>query len=202
MCPNHHVCFDEHYFIIRFHPNVSLIFLYSELSVHQKQIQKFVFVNYSGAKGLQELHGKAVALDISDRDAPFPSIFIMHEFRVRGFQPFSPVAPDIPNDITWQDWVLSGGVLKSDGTGLFQRDRLASGTNTTLQPLAQIQPQTAAVGGTHPLPALGENVITEILAATRASLSWKACQMEGTSLTGTAEENRQKYNNNIGTAEG
>src|SRR6267378_1067156 len=38
MCPTHRVCFDEHYFFIRFHPDVSLIFLFSELRVHQKQI--------------------------------------------------------------------------------------------------------------------------------------------------------------------
>ncbi len=91
--------FDEHYFFIRFHPDVSLIFLCSELSVHQKQIQKFIFINYSGAESLQEFHGKAIALDISDHHAPFPSIFIMHEFRVRGFHPLHPSPQMCPTSL-------------------------------------------------------------------------------------------------------
>ncbi len=78
-------------------------------------------------------------------------------------------------------------MLKSDGMGLFKHDRLESSTNTTLQPLAQNQSQTQTAGsassnrGTHPLPVLDGNLIAEILAATRASPSWEACVMEGTS---------------------
>jgi hypothetical protein len=40
---------------------------------------------------------------------------------------------------------------------------------------------------------LNEKVIADILAATHAMPSWKECEMEGTSWTGTAEENKQKY---------
>jgi hypothetical protein len=40
---------------------------------------------------------------------------------------------------------------------------------------------------------LNADVITDILTATCAMLSWKACQIEGMSWTGTAEENIQKY---------
>jgi len=46
--------------------------------------------------------------------------------------------------------------------------------------------------------ALNPDVIADILAATRAMPSWKACQMEGTGWTGTAEENIQKYVSSIG----
>ncbi|KAF8338519.1 hypothetical protein F5887DRAFT_982643 [Amanita rubescens] len=46
--------------------------------------------------------------------------------------------------------------------------------------------------------ALNADVIADILAATRAMPSWKACQVEGTDWTGTAEENIQKYISSIG----
>jgi hypothetical protein len=46
--------------------------------------------------------------------------------------------------------------------------------------------------------ALNADVIADILAATRAVPSWKARQIEGTSWTGTAEENIKKYVSSIG----
>jgi hypothetical protein len=52
---------------------------------------------------LQDFHGKAIALDIRDHHAPFPSRFILHEMRVRGFHPFEPVQPTMPDDVLWQD---------------------------------------------------------------------------------------------------
>src|SRR5216684_8247246 len=45
---------------------------------------------------------------------------------------------------------------------------------------------------------LDTDTIVTILAATRGSNSWKACQMEGTSWDGTAEENIQKYVSSVG----
>ncbi len=109
-----------------------------------------MFINYSGAHDLQPYHGKAVALDIMDRYVPFPSTFIIHEMCVRGSCPFAPIVPDVPDDINWQDWILSDGVLQSEGTlGLFKRDLPppVSGSDTHLPSLAQFQPQTAGVGG-------------------------------------------------------
>lgn len=79
-----------------------------------------MFVNYSGAPTLQQFHGKAIALDIKDHHAPFPSLFIIHEIRVRGFHPLQPTAPDIPDAIPWQDWILSDGLVNNE-TGTFYR---------------------------------------------------------------------------------
>jgi hypothetical protein len=45
---------------------------------------------------------------------------------------------------------------------------------------------------------LNADVIADILAATHAMPSWKACQMENTSWSGTADENIQKYVSSIG----
>jgi hypothetical protein len=161
-----------------------------------------VFVNYSGRPSLRPFHGKAIALDIKDRHAPFPCLFIIHEMRVRGFHPFEPVAPDLPSDIQWQDWILSDNVLGTSGS--FNRQSPPDDAGPT-QPLPQIPPMPLIAGGTpsgrHTL-ALNEDVIAEILAATRALPSWKACEMEGTSWIGTAEENIQKYVSSIGVQGG
>ncbi len=208
MCANHRSDFDNLSFFIRFIPEVSLILLCSKPSVHQKQIQMFVFVNYSGSNSriLEPFHGKIVGLDILDRHAPFPSIFIIHEMRIRGFHPFAPIAPAVPDGFTWQNWISSDGVLNSDGTpGLSKRNRAPGRTSTTVHPLTLTQPQTAGAGTSgvsssrSTLPPLDGNLIAEILAATYASPSWN---MEGTTWTGTAEENLHKYKEVTGTEDG
>jgi hypothetical protein len=43
------------------------------------------------------------------------------------------------------------------------------------------------------LQALDNDVVAEILAATRAMPSWKACELDNMSWDGTAEENTKKY---------
>jgi hypothetical protein len=164
-----------------------------------------VLVNFSGNGLLDSLHGKAVALDIRDRHAPFPSLFIIHEMRVRGFHPFEPVSPDIADDVRWQDWILSSGVLRADGgSHYFEREeRPRDGRDSVFeQPEPQLLPMnpTNAPSGSRGL-ALNNDVIAEILAATRAMPSWKACEMEGMSWDGTAEENIKKYISSIGVGE-
>ena len=42
------------------------------------------------------------------------------------------------------------------------------------------------------------NLIEELLAVTRVLPSWKACQVEGTSWAGTAQENIERYVSEIG----
>ena len=90
--------------------------------IYSKQASKFVFINYTGHTYLQQFHGKAVALDIKDEYAPFASLFIIHEMRVRGFHPFRyfPAVPRL-DVILWQDWILSDNVL-DNASGSFKRD--------------------------------------------------------------------------------
>ncbi|KAJ2916641.1 hypothetical protein MD484_g3776, partial [Candolleomyces efflorescens] len=151
---------------------------------------------------LQKFHGKAIALDIRDRHAPFPSAFILHEMRVRGHHPFQPLAPDVPDDPPYQDWILSEGVFDSK-SGSFKRDGPPE-EYKRLPAQLHFQPTTTSMdtasSGRQKL-ALNENVIADILAATRAMPSWKACQIEGTSWNGTAEENIEKYVSSIGVAD-
>ncbi|KAI0300968.1 hypothetical protein BC826DRAFT_991663 [Russula brevipes] len=181
MCATHHRKFDGYSFFIRFVPN----------------IRKFVLINYSGDRDLQQFHGKAIALDIKEKYAPFPSLFIIHEMRVRGFHPFQPVVPTVPDEIPWQDWILSDQVF-DNASDSFKRDRPPPNrSHRSAQAQLPSLPTTAASSSQRTL-ALNADVIAEILAATRAMPSWKACEVEGTSWTGTAEENIQKYVSSIG----
>ncbi len=117
--------------------------------------------------------------------------------RVRGFHPFRPVAPTVPDDIPWEDWIVSNHVF-DDASDSFKHDRpprnLSHGSAQAQPPF---HPMTTASSGQHTV-ALNADIIADILAATRAMPSWKACQIEGTSWTGTAEENIKKYVSSIG----
>jgi hypothetical protein len=194
VCPTHHNKFDTYDFFIRFVPEVSPILWYFpiRLCTHQKQTRKFVFVNYS-----DDL--EAVGPDVGDRHAPFPSLFIIHEVRARGFHPFAPVSPTADDDGAWQDWIMAGGVFDSE-TNPFKRERpRRSRRNISPQQLPQLQMISAGGASSDGRSmALNAGVISEILAATYAMPSWKACEIEGTSWTGTAGENIQKYVSTFG----
>jgi hypothetical protein len=119
--------------------------------------------------------------------------------RVRGFHPFRPTDLDCSDEIGFQGWIMSRvSVDKSADTFTFKRD-LPPVINE--DPPAQLQfgpqiPSTntdAGAGrGTRRI-ILNNDVVAEILAATRASASWKACVVENTDWTGSAEENTAKY---------
>ncbi|KAH9178252.1 hypothetical protein EDB89DRAFT_2111861 [Lactarius sanguifluus] len=162
MCANHQLLFDGCYFFIRFLPDV----------------QKYVLVNYSGRPGLQSFHGKAIALDIKDHHAPSPALFIIHEMCVRGCHPFTPLDPDMPKDSPWQDWIESDGIFDKD-SGSFRRNCPPPDNSVTVQPPSWLPFATTNAGGTssgqHTLP-LNADVVADILAASRAMPSWKACE--------------------------
>ena len=168
---------------------------------NKKQIRKFVLINYANDSDLQPYHGKAIALDIRDSHVPFPSLFIIHEMRVRGYHPFQPVSPVVFHDLPWQDWITSDGVF-DETSGSFKRARLPGNGNDDNGGSVQSQLPTTSAGDTGSSAELkvelNSDVIAEILSATRAMPSWKACQMEGSSWTGTAEENTEKYVSSIG----
>jgi len=136
---------------------------------------------------------------------PFPSLFIIHEMRVCAIHPFQPDAPVISHDLPWQDWISSGGFF-DDISGSFNRAAPRpppdNGNDDKGGPAnAQTQLPTTSAGSRSSVGRtleLNSDVIAEILSATRAMPLWKACQVEGTSWTGMAEENIQKYVSSIG----
>ncbi len=90
--------------------------------------------------------------------------------------------------------------MLDDTSGSFKREgdgrQVPKSISGTLSDELQFQPMITTAGG----PSSGgyslelnASVVTDILAATRNSASWKACEEEGRSWTGTAEENIQKY---------
>ncbi|KAF6750328.1 hypothetical protein DFP72DRAFT_817750 [Ephemerocybe angulata] len=97
LCSAHHAGFDKGHFFIRYIPS--------------DPVGKFVLINFSGIPAYQAYDGKAIALDKSHRHAPFKSLFIMHEKRVRGLYPFQPIAPHLQPEIAWQDWMVSEGLV-------------------------------------------------------------------------------------------
>lgn len=121
--------------------------------------------------------------------------------RVRGFHPFRPSVHHIPDAIQWQDWIYSSGILRSNpNEGFFNSERprrsASAHTPSSLPPRQQqflIQANGTSLSSQGPTLELNNGVIAAILAATRESASWRACQMEGTSWDGTAEENRAQY---------
>ncbi|EIM91915.1 uncharacterized protein STEHIDRAFT_151270 [Stereum hirsutum FP-91666 SS1] len=178
MCPTHHKAFDAYEFFIRYMP----------------EARKFVFFNYTGRYGEAPFHGKAIALDIGHRHAPFPALFI-HELRVRAHNPFH-FTFQSPDEIQWQDWITSLGILNADSThGFFDSNSPspAPATSSTPPQQPQMQQGDTSVLSDGPVLGLDSATIYKILAATRESASWKACVMEGTSWDGTADENREKY---------
>lgn len=116
--------------------------------------------------------------------------------RVRGFHPFEPTNPAMPTDSPFQDWILSDGVF-DNVTDSFIRDS-PPGNGNTSGVFQHTTVNTGDAASGERTAALNADVIADILAATRAMPSWKACQIEGTSWTGTAEENMQKYVSSIG----
>ncbi len=79
-----------------------------------------MFINHSENPDFREFNKKAIALPSRGRYAPFPTLFLIHEMRVRGFHPFQEVVTTIPNEIRWQEWIVDRDVF-DDTTGDFKR---------------------------------------------------------------------------------
>jgi hypothetical protein len=103
--------------------------------------------------------------------------------------PFQPVLLSIPAEIPWQDWITSRGVF--DNKSGFLRDAPPRDHDDDISQLVaqpQFQPPTGRLA-----LLLNNDAVAQILAATRAQPSWRACELENASWNGTAEENAKKY---------
>lgn len=199
MCGTHHLGFNAYAYFIRYIPEVSAIFFLVISDIHSfivhEQSGKFVLVNYSNRTSLASYHGKAIALDTGHRYSPFPTVFIIHEMRVRGRYPFASISPPIPSNPPFQDWIATSGVFNPT-TMSFIRAKPRNNNNnnnngghnnnnnTVLQPMTGVSQSGLVLNG---------DVIHEIIQATREMDLWKACQIEGTDWSGTGEENIRKY---------
>jgi hypothetical protein len=76
---------------------------------------------------MAQFHGRAIALDIKDKHAPLPILFLVHEYMVRGRNFYQPTPVEIGN--SWQDWIVNDGLVNdSEGQHFsFKRNAPASG---------------------------------------------------------------------------
>ena len=167
------------------------------------QVNKFVFINFSdlGESGLQEYHGKAVALDIKHHHAPYAAAFIIHEMRVRGFNPFQPTTVEVAPDLPWQNWILatdvydfSNGVFKRDaGPDQFDAPGIAPPSAGPMPRELSTATTTAPSTRMIVIGPPDAQVIDNVLTSMHQMPTWRAGTLEGMSWEGTAEENVQKY---------
>ncbi|KAF8967452.1 hypothetical protein BDZ97DRAFT_1656381 [Flammula alnicola] len=184
LCKNHHSDFNDLYCFIRFIP----------------EIRKFVFIDFSrfGGRPNDKYHGKAALLDIDHRLCPFPNIFLVHEMRVRGCWPFL-TDRDISQDPEFPNWrgPLASNVEDSTTRTSIIPAFVAMTAGTSGSGVEGRDPSGPAAeqtgnSGTIRL-TLDDSTIQEIVTASRELPSWKACELEGTSWEGTADENVTKY---------
>ena len=94
----------------------------------------------------------------------------------------------MPDDILWQDWILSDGAFDEASDTFVRRSPLEEGNDLSrTTSTGDSEPVSSPRAGEHLLPLLTADVIADILDATRAMPSWRACVMEGTRQSGTAE---------------
>lgn len=132
-----------------------------------------MFINFSNHSQFQEHHGKAIDLTTHEDLSPFPSLFLVHEQRVRGFRPFENVFPEFLEGVPWQDWIESDNVV-DDVSGDFKRERAGGPTGVA----AAGPPSAAAAGGGSSsggssvglMPAPNLDVIVEIHSVMRGTI--------------------------------
>jgi hypothetical protein len=161
------------------------------------QAEKFVFINFSDHPRYRHLHQKAIGLQPRDSHAVIPALFLIHECRVRGHNPFCR-NPPIPENIEYADWIPKDG----DNIQRLPPPRGLSEPDVEDTVGDKSKPENLAGLGTGADTGHGvnmneltwdQNTIQKILDAQRYLPTWKECIVEGTSWKGSAAENIVKY---------
>ena len=150
MCRDHHIAFNSYEFYICLVPRcecLHFLFFGQVWQFNKKQIGKYVLIKHSDNPNLDQYHGKLIALDPHDHHAPFPSLFIIHEIRVRGFDPLQLICPDIPDIFPWQDWLSSGGLLDNTSGYFVRTPRTSLSLTDDGNDCDTLQPQMSPGGG-------------------------------------------------------
>jgi len=141
------------------------------------------------------MHGKVLHFSTDTKRCPFPTVFLWHECRVRGFHP------------TRGDRTIStrGGGINNDSAGGYDGGEPSDGCT-----VASEQAKVSNVKGHDdsntlvsftPIPLVGDKLATWLEAARQHS-SWKDCAVENLSWDGSAAENIEKYRHEVGLTEG
>ncbi|KAF5367420.1 hypothetical protein D9758_003614 [Tetrapyrgos nigripes] len=180
LCKNCHNLFDRYRYFIRYIPKT----------------KRFLFVNYGdiSSEPYTKLHFRYIGLRHQDRYSPIPTLFLIHECRVRGFHPFKSIQ-ELPSDFQWADWIPQTAENDID------RSPLPPSSPPNNPPHEDSAGETgggydstgSATGETRRFLTFDEHTIQGILQAQRNLPTWKACIIENTSWKGSAEENIEKY---------
>jgi len=121
---------------------------------------------------------------------------MVHEYMVRGRNFYQPTNLNIT--IQWQDWIIDDGIGSSSGT--FNNNTPAASSGAVRRS-ARLQGSSHAPGPSDSQTVImppTADLIEELKAFQCTTPSWKAWERETMSWEGTAEENTQKYVENIG----
>ncbi|KAF8966628.1 hypothetical protein BDZ97DRAFT_1917438 [Flammula alnicola] len=190
MCPNHCVAFDHYQFYIRWN----------------SEANEFVVVNHSRLADYESIHGNVLHFDTNTKRCPFPTAFLWHEYRVRGFHPTYGDRPVTIKRGSLQGGYFSrrhgAGVLNDGAHGCDGGEGHGYGGVGAGE---QVEGHDASVSGHDDMKPLtftpmrleGHNLAAWLKAA-REHSSWKDCVVENLSWNGTAEENVEKYQHEVG----
>ncbi|KAJ3507027.1 hypothetical protein NLJ89_g6533 [Agrocybe chaxingu] len=183
MCPTHHAGFDSYQFYIRW----------------TSETNTFVAVNHSQDPNWEALHGNVLHFNTNTKRCPFPTAFLWHEYRVRGFHPTRG-----DRLVPIKRGGLQGGGFFGRGDGAEpHHDNVArrGGGGDPGNAGAGAGEHVEAHGSGHddvnmptftPMRLEGDSLAAWLKAA-REHSSWKDCVVENTSWDGTAAENIEKY---------
>ncbi|KAF8817172.1 hypothetical protein BYT27DRAFT_7153801 [Phlegmacium glaucopus] len=172
MCATHHRAFNHHLFYIQWH----------------SETNEFVVINHSQHPAYESIHGNVLHFNTNTKQCPFPTTFLWHECRVRGFNPTYGDRPVI---------IKRGGLR---GGGFFGRcDGAGAGAGE------QVEGHDANASGhddtntlTFTPMHMGDDNFAAWLKAAQQHSSWKDCVIENLSWNGTAAENIEKYQHEVG----
>jgi len=174
----------------------------------RSQTNEFIVVNHSQIPGYETIHGTVLHFNTDAKRCPFPTAFLWHEYRVRGFHPTRGDRPVNPKRIggSLQGGGFSGG---PDGVGVHDDGRHDEGgdhSNGGTGAGEQVDGHDANVSGQDdpktapftPAPmSFGGDEFSAWLKAAKQHSSWRDCVMENTSWSGTAEQNIEKYHREV-----
>jgi hypothetical protein len=216
MCATHHLNFDNHRFYIRYWEQVDVSLNIPtdptsyRIVILILQERKFVLVNHSRKVELEQYHGKAILLDPDNTRVPFHTLFIIHEFRVRGRWPFI-ADRAISSPIPLADWITQRLTQQPDQSVPPSLAPSSQGSNGGTLPSVSNPGGSSGSGFasyitgpsgsqyvlfTNPLSSLA--ALEKEVKALRQTPTWKQCVIENTSWEGTGTENITRYLSTVG----
>jgi len=223
LCKTHHSGFDHYVFYIRWIKEVSLpphckihpAYLLLIITLHKFlfQTNQFVIVNHSREPDYEAVHGKLLHFETDTKRCPFPTAFLWHEYRVRGFYPTcgdcevtTHKGGDIFGFAPQRGGELRTGNDRGSVLDIHTSGELSSGTGANAGAHNRFTTNSSGhdsddVISFTPVPLVGDDLVSW-LAAARQHSSWKDCIVENMSWDGTAAENIDKYQREVGVEKG